>query len=292
LYGADLTEVGDDTLDGYNVNTFALQVPKTDVAGQGSIGRDPVIGVWSTAERQSVRTQTSTGAESFSGSYVQVSRLGSPLVNEVVVPVGLKDRWNASKPQNDAQFASSVTDPEVPKLIEAIYNIPAPATPRKDLVSVFLTGIKDLNQPRHVTPSEQLRLNLSIAPASSPDRLGVIGGDTAGYPNGRRLADDIVDIDLQVLEGELAGNPNDLGDAVNANDVAFDTAFPYVAIPHSGSATGSTGVSSASSGSVPVGSTGGSGRYPIGAVPTGLAASGLLLAGVGIVHQRRRKATI
>ncbi|MGH7664693.1 MAG: DUF4331 family protein, partial [Gemmatimonadaceae bacterium] len=127
-------------------------------------------------------------------------------------------------------------------LIEAIYGIPAPATPRDDLVSVFLTGLDGLNQPPDVTPSEQLRLNMSIPPCeagscASHSRLGVIGGDTAGFPNGRRLTDDVVDIALQVVEGELVGNPNDLGDAVDKNDVDFRGTFPYVALPKSGSDT-------------------------------------------------------
>jgi len=102
-------------------------------------------------------------------------------------------------------------------------------------VQVFLTGVPGLNRPAHVRPSEQLRLNTSIPPSANPDRLGVIGGDTAGFPNGRRLTDDVVDIALQVVEGELTGSPNDLGDAVNANDVAFGNDFPYLAVPASGS---------------------------------------------------------
>jgi len=162
--------------------------------------------------------------------------LGQPLVNEVVAPVGAKDLFSGSKPQNDGQFLAAVQNPEVPKLIEAIYKIKAPATPRADLVQVFLTGVKGLNQPANVVPSEELRLNMSIAPTGVPNRLGVIGGDNAGFPNGRRLGDDVIDIALRVMEGELLGTKTNLGDGVDANDVAFDTAFPYVAMPHSGSA--------------------------------------------------------
>jgi uncharacterized protein DUF4331 len=231
LYGADFSEVGDDTLAGFNVSALALQVPKADLARGRRPGRNPIIGVWSTASR-----------ERPNGDFVQVSRLGNPLVNEVVIPLKDKDRWNRSTPAQDGQFLSYVTDPELPKLIEAIYGIDAPATPRNDLVSVFLTGVQGLNKPANVQPSEQIRLNMSIppceegsCPAHSP--LGVIGGDNAGYPNGRRLADDTIDISLQVVEGELVGNPNDLADGVDVNDLAFQTTFPYLAVSHSGSDT-------------------------------------------------------
>jgi hypothetical protein len=229
LYGGDLSEVGDDTLAGFNVSATAVQVPKRELARRHRPGNNPIIGVWSTASRRGRR-----------GEFVQVSRLGMPLVNEVVIPLKDKDRWNRSRPVGDGQFANYVTDPELPELIEAIYGITAPATPRDDLVSVFLTGVQGLNMPANVRPSEQIRLNMSIAPceegtcpAHSP--LGVIGGDNAGYPNGRRLVDDTIDISLQVVEGELVGNPNDLGDGVGANDLAFQSTFPYLAVSHSGS---------------------------------------------------------
>ncbi|WP_141583606.1 DUF4331 domain-containing protein [Actinomadura sp. WMMA1423] len=220
LYGANLKEVGNDTLSGYNVNTVALQIPTRHLVK----GQDPVIGVNSTVSRLSA-----------SGEYAQVSRLGSPLVNEVVIPRGKKDTFNASTPWQDAQFAGFVTDPELPKLIEKIYKIPAPPGPRNDLVQAFLTGVPGLNQPAHVRPAELLRLNTSVKPAAKPDRLGVLGGDKAGFPNGRRLTDDVIDISLQAVEGELLGKKNDLGDAVDANDAAFGKSFPYVAQPHSGS---------------------------------------------------------
>jgi uncharacterized protein DUF4331 len=201
LYGADFSEVGDDTLAGFNVSALALQVPKAELARRHRPGNNPIIGVWSTASRRRPN-----------GEFAQVSRL------------------------------NYVTDPELPKLIEAIYGIDAPATPRNDLVSVFLTGVQGLNKPPSVRPSEQIRLNMSIppceegsCPAHSP--LGVIGGDNAGYPNGRRLADDTIDISLQVVEGELVGNPNDLGDGVDANELAFQATFPYLAVSHSGSDT-------------------------------------------------------
>ncbi len=246
LYGGDLSEVGDDTLKGFNVHSMVLQVPKTDLAKSGNATENPVIGMWNTASRRSTRIQTNQGAQSFRGNWVQVSRLGMPLVNEVVVPVGLKDYFNGSRPRNDAQYLAAVQDPELPHLIEAVYSIPAPDSDpntagiqRADLISVFLTGVEGLNQPANVTPAEMLRLNMSIPSCDESceghSALGVIGGDTAGFPNGRRLTDDIIDISLQVVEGELIGSPNDLGDGVGQNDVAFRDSFPYVAVPHSGS---------------------------------------------------------
>ena len=247
LYGADFSEVGDDTLEGFNVNTMVLQVPDTALAKGGNPAENDVIGVWNTASRRSTRIQTATGGQSFKGDWVQLSRLGNPLVNEVVVPVGLKDYFNASKPKKDQQFLGAVNDPELPHLIEAIYGIPAPDSneeqdgiQRDDLISVFLTGLEGLNMPNNVEPAEMLRLNLNTVPCEEgtcPEHstLGVIDGDNAGFPNGRRLSDDIIDIALQVVEGELVGNPNDLGDGVNVDDMDFGTTFPYVSLPTRGS---------------------------------------------------------
>lgn len=247
LYGTDLSEVGDDTLAGFNVHSMVLQVPKSALAKGGDATANPIVGVWNTAARRSTRIQTSRGSQTFKGDWVQISRLGMPLVNEVVVPVGLKDYFNGSKPKNDAQFLAAVQDPELPHLMEAVYGIDVPDSDpdmagiqRADLIQVFLTGVEGLNQPANVTPAEMLRLNMSIAACNqgscdAHSALGVIGGDTAGFPNGRRLADDIIDIALQVVEGELLGSANDLGDGVGANDVPFRSSFPYVALPHSGS---------------------------------------------------------
>jgi hypothetical protein len=252
LYGGDLSEVGQDTLAGYNVNTVALQVPFTDVALNSDPKRNPVIGVWTTTERPRVRI---TGGGS-SGGWVQVSRLGNPLVNEVVVPSGLKDAFNSLTPDKDATIPAvvkRVTEPEVPKLIEAIYRLAAPPTPRNDLVEIFLTGITtkangpikaDLNSqlnnadvnPRRFQPSEMLRLNLGVPVTASPQRLGVLAGDLQGFPNGRRLTDDVVDIGLQALEGAAqTGKLVDAiaaGDKVDANDNKFSGTFPYLAPPN------------------------------------------------------------
>jgi hypothetical protein len=248
LYGApSFSEVGDDTLAGFSASTLAVQVPKEGVAFDKDANANPIVGVWSTAYRRTTRVQHADGTQDYSGAFVGVSRLGMPLVNEVVVPVGLKDYFNASVPKDDAQFLGAVNDPELPHLIEALYGIPAPDSDpnepgiqRDDLIAVFLTGVEGLNQPPDVQASEQLRINMSIPPCrpgscAEYSRLGVIGGDVAGFPNGRRLADDIIDISLQVVEGELIGNPNDLGDGVDQNDVPFLQYFPYVALPVSGS---------------------------------------------------------
>ncbi|MGI5242874.1 DUF4331 domain-containing protein [Dactylosporangium sp. CA-139066] len=258
LYGGDLSEVGRDTLAGYNVNTIALQVPFTDVALKGDPKRNPVIGVWTTTERAKTRlTGPSNGsADIRSAERVQVSRLGNPLVNEVVVPAGLKDAFNAIGPDQDAGIPAvvqRVTDPELPKLIEGIYKVPAPAAPRNDLTEIFLTGITtkgdgpikaDLNSqlnnadasPASFRPSEMLRLNLGVPVTAQPSRLGVLGGDLQGFPNGRRLTDDVVDISLQAVEGAAqTGKLVDAlaaGDKVDANDNAFSGEFPYLALPN------------------------------------------------------------
>ena len=229
LYGANLSETGNDSLAGYNVHSIALRVPRSSLRS----GSSPVIGVWATASRQATTTRQ-TGTETATGAFVQVSRLGMPLVNEVVIPVGQKDRWNGSRPIDDAQFLNYVTDPEVPKLLQAVYGIPAPAAPRNDLVQVFLTGVPGLNQPPGVRAGEMLRLNTDIGPTARPNRLGVLAGDTAGFPNGRRLTDDVVDITLQAAVGVLGGVRSALGDGVERNDIAFRSSFPYLAQPHSG----------------------------------------------------------
>ena len=229
LYGADLSETGVDTLAGFNVHSVAVRVPKNSLRGSS-----PIIGVWATSSRPAMTTRQA-GTETTSGNFVQVSRLGMPLVNEVVIPVGQKDKWNGSRPADDAQFLSYVTEPEVPKLLEAIYGLRAPATPRNDLVQVFLTGVQNLNQPSGVRPSEMLRLNMDISPVASPNRLGALANDIAGFPNGRRLTDDVIDITLRVAAGALTGANSTLGDGVDRNDVAFRPSFPYLGLPHSGS---------------------------------------------------------
>lgn len=244
--GKGFTEIGRDSLAHYNVNTIALKLPLSDLALNHNATRNPVVGIWST-----------TIARSADGRGAQVSRLGNPLVNEVVVPVQLKDAFNSLPPALDHTIAAVVNKvkvPEVPQLVQGIYGIAAPKTPRNDLVEVFLTGIsknsggpiqldlnsqllnKDVN-PKAFIPAEELRLNLDVPPAANPSRLGVLGGDIQGYPNGRRLTDDVVDIELQALEGALPpynNNVSAIGDGVDSNDASFSGNFPYVALPHAG----------------------------------------------------------
>ncbi len=302
LYGANLKEAGSDTLNGYNTNSIALQVPTSSLTKGGD--DSGIIGVWSTTDQQTLTL--SPGKATPGGDFVQVSRLGAPLVNEVVLPANLKDAFNSLTPDQDATVMAAVDrvkDPEVSKLIAAIYKIPAPAAPRDDLVAAFLTGIKGLNQPPKVTPSEQLRLNTKIAPAATANRLGVLAKDTAGFPNGRRLTDDVIDIELQALEGAVrTGKLVEAlaaGDGVNENDVAFGDTFPYVALPHSGSATtargtsvkgqsssGSTATGNAPTGGVSAGFGGAADGPPV--LPVTLALVGLGLAGSGLVLRRRR----
>ncbi|MEN8651889.1 DUF4331 domain-containing protein [Streptomyces sp. 21So2-11] len=278
LYGGDLSEVGNDTTKGYNVNTIALQVPNTYIQESKE---QPVVGIYSTTERENAE-----------GDWTRVSRLGMPLVNEVVNPVKDKDKFNASSPENDGDFLKNVTEPELPKLVEGIYKIKAPAEPRDDLVGVFLTGVKDLNQPPNVKASEMLRLNTGIKPVAKPKRLGVLDGDNAGFPNGRRLTDDVLDIALQVVEGELVGSKNDLGDAVDANDKEFGKAFPYVALPTAGSDTEAAGKATKSA----TGLTGGMSSITaswddntVMLVSAASGAAGVLLVVLGVTWLRSRR---
>jgi hypothetical protein len=234
-----------DGLAGFNVHTIAIEVPISTLTVTGarpSTASDPnaVIGVWSTASRPSV-TSRGGGQERHSASYVQVSRLGQPLVNEVVIPRGVKDTFNALEPTGDGAALGFVTDPEVPKLLSLLFGIQSPPTPRNDLVTIFLTGIPNLNQKPNGTPSEMLRLNVAIPPTASPNRFGVLGGDVAGFPNGRRLTDDVVDIALRAVAGATPLTPTfntginaQLGDGVAGNDKPFLTSFPFVATPQAG----------------------------------------------------------
>lgn len=282
LYGGNLSEVGNDTLKGYNVNSLALQVPTRMITESAD---QPVVGIWSTTQRKNAE-----------GRFVQVSRLGNPLVNEVVNPLKDKDAFNASAPWDDARFLKNVTHPELPKLIEAIYEIEAPAEPRDDLVDVFLKGVEGLNRPPHVTPSEMLRLNTSIEPAAKPKRLGVLDGDNAGFPNGRRLTDDVIDAALQVVEGELVGAENDLGDAVDANDKEFGAAFPYLANPTEGSrgplaqgVEGGNDVRNQLGDALRPAGAPDSGDTALIAASAGAGAGGILLIGVALMWWRRMR---
>jgi hypothetical protein len=233
---------GVDGVGGFNVMSIVLQAPKDKLTKDGAVpsaaANNHIIGIWDTAERLMNRTLNADGSVSNSGPEVQVSRLGMPLVNEIVIPLQDKDKFNRSEPVSDlANFAGYVVDPEPARLLRLLYGISVPPAPRSDIVAVFVTGVSGLNQPAGVTPGEMLRLNMAIAPAKEPKRLGVLAGDVAGFPNGRRLGDDIVDIELRVVAGVLVTGfnvapNNQLGDGIDANDKPFLPYFPYVAPPH------------------------------------------------------------
>ena len=311
LYGGDLSERGDDTLAGFNVNSIALQVPIKSLTRKD----DPVIGVWSTTSRPGSRVMKGDGTQGYEGDFVQVSRLGNPLVNEVVIPANLKDAFNSLKPEDDASVQPAVDrvlNPELPVLIEKIYGIPAPKTPRDDLFTIYLTGLEGLNQPTkgEVQPAEMLRLNTSIAPTANPNRLGVLAGDNAGFPNGRRLTDDVLDISLQAVAGavkvdEKAGAPTAVkivkplatGELVDRNDRRFGKSFPYLALPYS--ATDVAGIRGISpTGGLNAGGGGTADTAAAAAVPlstTSVAgpvaglAGGLVLLGTGALVLRRSR---
>lgn len=224
---------GVDSLANYNVNSIVLQVPKSAVVEKAS----PIIGAWVTTSRPAVTIAPGADPE-----WRQVSRLGQPLVNEAVIPLKLKDAFNSIDPTKDAVALDYVVDPILPKLLNGLYQLDVPPAPRNDLVTIFLQGIPNLNQPSGVTAAEMLRLNTGIAPNPSPHRMGVLGGDTAGFPNGRRPADDVVDIALQAMAGATPFTPefnkapnNQLGDGVDANERPFMDTFPYLAAPSPGS---------------------------------------------------------
>nr|WP_275434321.1 DUF4331 domain-containing protein [Lichenicola cladoniae] len=229
-----------DDLAGKNVTSIVWEIRSACLTN----GNDPVIGAWTTSYLGSGNNNDI--------HYKQVSRLANPLVNELVIGLKDKDTFNMSVPKNDAQFATYVTNPTVPALIQALFpDVKAPTKiPRTDLVAVFLTGISGINAPAHLTtPSEEMRLNTSIpvTPYGSQNRLGVIGGDKAGYPNGRRPGDDVVDITLRVAEGRLYalglyGKPSDapaglldLTDGAYTDDTHYLNVFPYVKPPLSDS---------------------------------------------------------
>jgi len=240
--------------DGFNVHSVALKIPTEDLVE----GDEPVIGVWSSTDRRKTRVfaDGNSATPANSGPFVQVSRLGMPLVNEVVIPLGLKDTFNTLEPSQDAAALSLpepredgvtiplVEDPELANLIPVLYpGVEVPPAPRADLVQIFLTGIPDLNQPANVVPAEMIRLNTSIEPTpfEEQDRLGLLAGQMDGFPNGRRPIDDVADIELRALAGGTPFTPefnvapnNALTDGVDFNDKQLLNGFPYLPAPFEG----------------------------------------------------------
>ncbi len=239
---------GKDDLSGYSTSTTVMQIPEHLVTRNGepvssADAKNAVVGVWSTTERRKLQVTNGsfdTGAkvQKHPNKWVQVSRLGNPLVNEVVIPLGQKDKFNRTTPDRDAElYGKYVTTPELAAVLNALFNINAPETDRTDIVQALLQGLPGLNQHKGKfagTPVDTLKLNLGVPATPNPDRFGVIGGDNAGFPNGRRPTDDVVDIELQVVAGILKNNPVPLGDGVDQNDKPFLTDFPYLAAPDSG----------------------------------------------------------
>jgi len=243
---------GKDDFSGNNIMSNVLQVPKSEVTRDhqgvsGPSGANAVIGVWDSTERQVLsvtRTRARRGRRGrriprkvrLSVRQVQVSRLGNPLINELVIPIGLKDKFNATEPKDDVKnFGKFVLAPEYAHLENVLFHVNAPETNRTDIVQALLTGIPGKTQIRpNPVAADTLKLNMGVPPTTTPNRFGVIGGDLAGFPDGRRLGDDVVDITLQVVAGFLKGNKVPLGDCVDQNDKPFLTSFPYMAQPNSG----------------------------------------------------------
>jgi hypothetical protein len=261
-----------------NVHSIALQVPISDLTKDGSSSftgpgdSKAVVGVWTAAYRRMARIISDGGDadDVESGPWVQVSRLGNPLFNEVIVPMSKKDLWNSLPPTSDSQFLSNVQHPELASLLPVLY--PGGATPpatnvfpnlktlndsgkaRADLVAILLTGIpagvvsptfQNFTGPN---PADMLRLNMAIGPSATPNILGVVGGDLAGYPNGRRVADDVVTIELRAIAGvtypliDPTFSPDGAAGAIydvenpstNTPPVTYLTSFPYLNHPESG----------------------------------------------------------
>jgi len=243
-----------------NIHTIALQIPISDLTADRSAPKNPnakssVIGVWSAASRRRVRMITKSSRGSESGPWVQVSRLGNPLFNEVIVPLGQKDRWNRLYPVDDKAFLKYVQHPEVAKLLPVLYpkvfpNLAGLGAARADLVAILLTGLPSGIVPgfQNYTgkvPADQLRLNVAIPPTkTNPSPYGIVGGDLAGFPNGRRVFDDVVSIELRAIAGatyplvEKAYKPDAaaglLTQGLSPESARYQSTFPYLAPPLDG----------------------------------------------------------
>jgi hypothetical protein len=230
-----------------NVSALALQLPKSELALGGDPRANPVIGVWTTASRRSSGLLGSGAAD-----YKQVSRLGNPNYNEVIIPLKERDRFNTLRPDGDESgglVVPATLDPQQAKVVAAQAKVAAPAAPRRDLEEIYLTGLttrgdgpirQDLNSHllnrdvSRIAKAEELRLNMSTPVAAAPDKYGLLKGDPQGYPNGRRLIDDVVTVNLRMLLGEPAGRG--APGLIAEDNPAFLTrplsdGFPYLALP-------------------------------------------------------------
>jgi hypothetical protein len=244
----------------FSVHSIALKIPKHDLTGNGltptnAASQGSVIGVWAAARRRrAVIREAGTGRNHEAGPWVQVSRLGNPLFNEVIVPMGEKDRWNSLSAAEDGQFLKYVQHPELAGLLPVLYPNVFPklaglTAARADLVAILLTGL-----PSGVVPgfqnytgsryADQLRLNMAIAPAGDPKPLGLIGGDPAGFPNGRRVFDDVVTVELRAIAGatypliDKSYTPDAaaslITDGLGPNNTRYLLHFPYLGTPQGG----------------------------------------------------------
>lgn len=245
---ASLQNFASDTVSGYAVNAIAIEVPVSMLTRTGAVeaatSTAATIGVWATTSRQRVTVRRAPLTAQSSGTFSQVQRMGNPLINELLVGTGSKDRFSMDQPRNDSQFASFFLDPSLARILNAATAglIAIPTPPRTDLLPL-VTYAPPIAAPG--TPAgpvaDLLRLNTGVAPTAptAASRLGLLGGDPAGFPNGRRLADDVTDIALRAVAGVL--NPafnvfpnNRLGDGVNVNDAPYRTTFPYLSNSPSG----------------------------------------------------------
>jgi hypothetical protein len=239
----DNVNIAPDYVSGYNVNTIAFQVPITMLTSTGNIEASTsihaTIGAWGTTSRPRITVLRSPLPGQGSGGYSQIQRMGNPLINELIIGTGSKDFWSMSQPVNDSQFASFDLDPLLARVFNAIYGIAIPTPPRTDLLPL-VTYAPPIAAPG--TPAgpiaDMLRLNTGVPPTpmASRRRLGLLAGDAAGFPNGRRVSDDVTDIAARAVAGILAGPQYNypIGDGVNTNDVPYQEVFPYVAWAQSG----------------------------------------------------------
>jgi hypothetical protein len=231
---------GVDARGGFNVLAICLRIPVAELTAGGTVPVDPldpdaILGVWATTSRPE-QTDWSGGAPVHSGPLIPMFRRGMPLVEELMMGWGQKETYHGSSPTTDAQFIGRFEDPEIAALLASEHGMVPPPTPRTDLSGAYLSGLAGVNQ----IPGQScdlLRLNVAVPPSASEHRLGVLGGDPAGFPNGRRPADDVVDVTLRWAAGALVPGYEsgaEIGDGLDANDLPFPGAFPYLAGPHSG----------------------------------------------------------
>ncbi len=267
--GGLANSLGVNATNGFGVHSIALQVPKSDLTRRGNTPTDPasadaVIGVWGAASRQRSLVRQAGGASYALGDWVQISRLGNPLFNEVIVPMGRKDEWNSLTPADDSAFLQYVQHPELAGLLPVLYpnnvfpNLQRLTAARADLVAILLTGIPSGIIPGFqnytgTTYADELRLNMAIPPTTSnPNPLGLAYGDAAGFPNGRRVFDDVVSIELRAIAGLTYplvapsytpdGAASVITDGLTDADTTYLPTFPYLGTPQSGYQTAPLGL--------------------------------------------------